>query len=47
MADGFLGFRTYFMLDFVVCALVAVVPALVFSIYLVKFKAKFVAHRNL
>lgn len=47
MADGFLGFRTSFMLDFVVCALVAVVPALVFSIYLVKFKGKYIAHRNL
>ena len=47
MADGFLGFRTSFMLDFVVCALAAVVPALVYSIYLVKFKGKYVAHRNL
>jgi putative membrane protein len=46
MADGFLGFRTSFMLDFVVCALAAVVPTLVFSIYLVKFKGKYVAHRN-
>ena len=47
MADGFLGFRTSFMLDFVVCALAAIVPALLFSIYLVKFKGKYVAHRNL
>ncbi|MDA0283126.1 MAG: DUF420 domain-containing protein [Planctomycetota bacterium] len=47
MADGFLGFRTSFMLDFVVCALAAVVPTLVFSIYLVKFKSKYVAHRNI
>lgn len=47
MADGFLGFRTSFMLDFVVCSLVAVVPALVLSIYLVKFKGKYVAHRNM
>ena len=45
MADGFLGFRTSFMLDFVVCALAAIVPILVYSIYLVKFKAKYVVHR--
>ena len=47
MADGFLGFRTSFMLDFVVCALAAIVPVLLYSIYLVKFKGKYVAHRNL
>ena len=47
MSDGFLGYRTSFMLDFVVCALVLVVPALICSLYLVKVKAKFVAHRNI
>ncbi len=47
MTDGFLGYRTSFMLDAVVCALVLVVPTLVYSIYLVKFRAKFVAHRNI
>lgn len=47
MTDGFLGFRTSLMLDFVVCALVAVVPAIIFSLYLVKVRKNFVAHRNL
>ena len=46
MTDGFLGFRTSFMLDFVVCALVLVVPAIVFSLYLVKVRRNFRAHRN-
>lgn len=47
MSDGFLGYRTSFMLDFVVCALVLVVPLIVLSLYLVKFKANFIAHRNI
>lgn len=47
MVDGFLGYRTSFMLDVVVCALVLVVPTLVYSIYVVKFRAKFVVHRNI
>lgn len=47
MSDGFLGYNTSFMLDFVVCALVLVVPALMFSLYLVKFKRKYLWHRNL
>lgn len=47
MQDGFLGYRTSFMLDAVVCALVLVVPALLYSIYLAKFRRLFVAHRNL
>ena len=34
------------MLDAVVCALVLVVPAIVFSLYLVKVKKNYVAHRN-
>lgn len=46
MANGFLGYRTSLMLDAVVCALVAVVPAIVFSLYLVKVRKNFVAHRN-
>ncbi len=47
MSDGFLGFRTSFMLDVVVCALVLVVPAIIYSLYLVKVKQQFVAHRNM
>lgn len=35
------------MLDVVVCALVLVVPALLYSIFLVKFQRKFTHHRNL
>ena len=46
MNDGFLGFRTSLMLDVVVCALVAVVPTILFSLYLVKVKRNYVAHRN-
>ncbi|MHC4877007.1 MAG: DUF420 domain-containing protein [Planctomycetota bacterium] len=47
MSDGFLGFRTSLMLDVVVCALVLVVPAIIYSLYLVKVKRQFTAHRNL
>ncbi len=47
MSDGFLGFRTSLMLDVVVCALVLVVPAIIYSLYLVKVKHQFVAHRNM
>jgi multisubunit Na+/H+ antiporter MnhB subunit len=47
MTDGFLGFRTSFMLDFVVVALVLVVPILVYSLYTVKVQRKYTRHRNL
>ena len=47
MADGFLGYPSTFMLDVVVCALVLVVPALIYSIYLAKFKRAYLQHRNL
>ena len=47
MSDGFLGFRTSLMLDVVVCALVLVVPAIIYSLYLVKVKQRFSAHRNM
>ena len=46
MSNGFLGFNASFMLDFVVCALVAVVPTILFSLYLVKVKKNYTAHRN-
>ena len=47
MSDGFLGFHASFMLDVVVTALVAIVPTLLLSIYLVKIKRKFLWHRNI
>lgn len=47
MAHGFLGYQSTFMLDFVVTALVLIVPALLASLYLVKVKRNFTAHRNL
>ena len=45
--DGFLGYRTSFMLDFVVCALVVIVPVLVTSICLVKLGRLYNQHRFL
>lgn len=48
MSHGFLGFdASTFMLDFVVTALVLVVPALLVSLYLVKVRRNYTAHRNL
>lgn len=45
--DGFLGYQTSFMLDFVVCALVLVVPLLTYSLWLVKVKRNFAAHKRM
>jgi hypothetical protein len=47
MKDGFLGYHTSFMLDAVVVALVLVVPVLIFSLYSVKVRKRYVLHRNL
>jgi len=47
MKDGFLGHDASFMLDTVVCALALVVPLLMWSLYLVKFRRKYLWHRNL
>jgi putative membrane protein len=47
MANGFLGNDASFMLDLVVVALIAVVPALLYSIYLVKFRGQYLLHRNM
>jgi len=47
MTDGFLGYDTTFMLDFVVCALVLIVPILLFSLYQAKFNRNYTLHRNL
>lgn len=47
MGSGFLGFpSSTLMLDVVVSALVLVVPILLFSLFLVKVKKNFTAHRN-
>ncbi len=46
LKDGFLGYQTSFMLDFVVTALVVIVPLLLFSLWLAKFKHQFEAHRR-
>ena len=47
MQHGFLGYPSTFMLDFVVTALALIVPALVVSLYLVKVRHNYTAHRNL
>lgn len=47
MSDGFLGYKASFMLDVVVCALVVVVPTLLFSLYTVKVKRNYALHRLL
>lgn len=47
MRHGFLGNDASFMLDFVVCALVLLVPLLAFSIYTVKVGRKHERHRRL
>jgi len=47
VSNGFLGYNASFMLDFVVCALVLIVPALVFSLFHVKVKRNYVLHRNM
>ncbi|APZ91397.1 DUF420 domain-containing protein [Fuerstiella marisgermanici] len=45
LTDGFLGYRTSFMLDFVVCALVIIVPVLCYSLWLAKFKRRYQQHK--
>ena len=47
MQDGFLGYRTSFMLDFVVVSLVLIVPVLVYSLIAVKVQHRYVLHRKL
>lgn len=47
MQNGFLGYNASFMLDVVVCALILVVPLILLSLYLVKVKRNYTAHRNL
>ena len=47
LSNGFLGYPTTFMLDFVVCALALVVPVLIWSLWLVKRRRRYVAHKRL
>ena len=47
MEHGFLGYRSTFMLDFVVSALVLIVPLLLFSLYTVKIQRNFSLHKKL
>jgi uncharacterized membrane protein YozB (DUF420 family) len=47
MTDGFLGYKASFMLDVVVVSLLLVVPLLVWSLFLVKVRRNYVAHRSL
>jgi len=46
-SHGFLGYDASFMLDFVVCALVLLVPLLVYSIYVVRVQRKYEFHKKL
>jgi putative membrane protein len=45
MENGFLGNNASLMLDVVVCALVLVVPALLFSLYAVKIQRNYALHK--
>lgn len=47
LSNGFLGYPTTFMLDFVVCALALIVPVLLWSLWLVKFRRRYLAHKRL
>lgn len=47
MSDGFLGNKASFMLDVVVCALLVVVPVLLYSLFAVKIQRNYVLHRRL
>ncbi|MDA1230982.1 MAG: DUF420 domain-containing protein, partial [Planctomycetota bacterium] len=47
LSNGFLGYPTTFMLDFVVCALAVIVPLLLWSLWLVKFRRRFDLHKQL
>src|SRR5690606_10643688 len=42
-----LGYNASFMLDFVVSALVLIVPVLLYSLYAVKVQRRYTLHRNL
>ncbi len=46
-ADGFLGTRASLMLDVVALAMLVVVPALAFSVYLVMFRRQYTWHKRI
>lgn len=45
--SGFLGYPTTFMLDFVVCALALIVPLLLYSLWLARFRRRYLAHKRM
>lgn len=47
LRDGFLGNQASFMLDFVVVALVLIVPILLFSLFAVKVQRRYSVHKSL
>ncbi|WP_437185530.1 DUF420 domain-containing protein [Planctomicrobium sp. SH668] len=47
LKHGFLGFDASFMMDFVVIALIAIVPVILYSLFVVKVQRNFLLHRNL
>ena len=47
MSQGFLGFDSSLMLDVVVCALVLVVPVIIYSLYLVKVRRNYALHATI
>ena len=47
LQTGFLGYPTTFMLDFVVCALIVIVPLMLLSLWLVRFRRNYSAHKRL
>lgn len=47
MTNGFLGNDASFMLDFVVCALVLLVPLLLYSLFVVKVQRNYQLHKRL
>lgn len=47
MRTGFLGYSATFMLDFVVCALLVIVPLLLWSLWLVRFRRQYRLHLRL
>lgn len=47
LQNGFLGNQASFMLDFVVVALVLIVPILLYSLYAVKVQRKYQLHKSL
>jgi putative membrane protein len=47
LKNGFLGYPTSFMLDFVVVSLVLIVPVLLCSVWLAKYRKRYASHRRL